>query len=563
MRINAMRGAVALAAVLACSACGKKSDPASPLAFVPADTPYLVANLEPMPDAVVKRWSAQMQSAWPMMFGGIDQALIEMAKEPTGAGYAPVLRAVLDEVRERNTPEKWQEIGLDPKGLSAFYGVGLLPVLRMQLTDPDAFRAAVARIEQKAGSKLGVAKIGEQDVWTFGNEPVIGLMAIESRHLVVTMLPSGADDALKRRVLGMDRPAQSVAESGAMAQFNKTRGYLPYASGWIDMKRLVALVPDDPAIKTMWSALHEDAPVFDAACRSELDAMAANVPLLAMGYTKLDANRMDVHARIDLAPALAAALVKVGGTPPGPASKDVLFDMGVGVPVLRARDFWVAQAEAMQKAPFACALLAPLNASVADAKKQMDVTIPPPFADLTGLRISLDRIALPVGDAPPDVSGRILVGSTNPAFLTSLAQMTVPALANLKFANDGTPVAIPSDAVPGGFAANLELHAAIGSNAFGIAVGKDQVAALKAAVTAPAGDAGVWMDASYSGKLYDLIADGIDRYGAMIPAEQRAQLDSTQKLYRMYSTWFKRFEFRVSVNSAGIDLDEGVEFANP
>ena len=40
-------------------ACGKSQDSSSdaPLAFVPADTPYVYANLEPTPAAVIEQWS--------------------------------------------------------------------------------------------------------------------------------------------------------------------------------------------------------------------------------------------------------------------------------------------------------------------------------------------------------------------------------------------------------------------------------------------------------------------------------------------------------------------------
>ena len=42
--------------------------------------------------------------------------------------------------------------------------------------------------------------------------------------------------------LGLDRPAQSLADTGTFEAFDKARGYLPYGSGWVDTRRLVALI---------------------------------------------------------------------------------------------------------------------------------------------------------------------------------------------------------------------------------------------------------------------------------------------------------------------------------
>ena len=49
------------------------------------------------------------------------------------------------------------------KGLSAFYGLGLAPVMRLQLNDPNAFEGFVGRLETAYGKKLDVASVGTQN----------------------------------------------------------------------------------------------------------------------------------------------------------------------------------------------------------------------------------------------------------------------------------------------------------------------------------------------------------------------------------------------------------------
>src|SRR5690606_28660213 len=86
MNLRIIRGGLVLAALLCVSSCGDKVDHDAPLAFVPADTPWLFANIEPVPEAVRSRYEQQMQAAWPVMLGMFDGALADIEKAAAGAG---------------------------------------------------------------------------------------------------------------------------------------------------------------------------------------------------------------------------------------------------------------------------------------------------------------------------------------------------------------------------------------------------------------------------------------------------------------------------------------------
>lgn len=575
MRYHARNGLVALGAAILIAACGKKAEHEAPIAFVPADTPYVIAALEPVPDATAQRFAAQAQGIWTAVSPMFDQMIAEIEQKPNeeatpeqreqAAKAVRVLKAVLDEVRGRDTAEKWREVGLGTQIRSAIYGVGLLPVLRLEILDADALRGMIGRIEQKAGEKLATARIGEQDVWTLGGDPLLGLMAIEGKHLVISVVPAGADDALKRRVLGLDRPAQSLADTNGLADFNKARGYLPYASGWIDTRRVLALFNDDPAVAALAQAAGEPKPALDATCRGEFDAIAAKAPRLALGYTRFDTERMSMHMRLDLDPALAKTLAALPTALPGARSDDALFDIAFALPVLRGRDFLVAQADAIAAAPFQCDMLQPLNEQAAEMKSKIDQTIPPPLADLIGVRITLDRLVLPdaANDDKLDLAGRVLVGSNNPGFLASLAQMSVPALQKIQLAPDGKAVAIPADAIPGEYAQGHEIHAAMGAKTLGLAVGKDQAAKLEASVTAAATTPGVMIESSLDAAVYKLMGDAFAMFADKMPDKDRAAIDMQRKLYAMYTQWFKRLGGRASFGAEGLDITQDVEYAKP
>jgi hypothetical protein len=152
-------------ATIACllAACGKP--PASndaPLAFVPADAPYVYANLEPVPSAITEQWSRPMQDYWPTLFTTYE-SMLQDAKLALDDHTRQIAVTLLDELKTHGSWDKLRTIGLKPDGRMAVYGVGIVPVLRLELGDPAAFKAEVARVEQKAGASMPVAKTGDQE----------------------------------------------------------------------------------------------------------------------------------------------------------------------------------------------------------------------------------------------------------------------------------------------------------------------------------------------------------------------------------------------------------------
>src|SRR5690606_32966346 len=134
-------------------------------------------------------------------------------------------------------------IGLDTQALSAVYGVGLVPVARLTLADPAAFRAFVARLEQRSGETLPTGRVDDVDYWqlTSAEAPLRGVFALHGNHLVATIAPVG-DDAALRSLLGIERPANALRDGGELAALNARYGFSPYASGYVDSARIVALL---------------------------------------------------------------------------------------------------------------------------------------------------------------------------------------------------------------------------------------------------------------------------------------------------------------------------------
>src|SRR5688572_16710937 len=88
--------AAVAAAVLVFSACGRKA-PEGVLAYIPADTPYAIVNLEPVPQAVIDDWRERLKPVNVAYEKAIARAATKLAGDVTPAGRAA--RAVLEELK--------------------------------------------------------------------------------------------------------------------------------------------------------------------------------------------------------------------------------------------------------------------------------------------------------------------------------------------------------------------------------------------------------------------------------------------------------------------------------
>jgi uncharacterized lipoprotein YbaY len=553
--------ALAAGAVLL-AACGKKSvDNAAPLAFVPADTPYVYANIEPTPKAVTEQWSRRMHEYLPVALGAYESALDRFAAAKPGDSHAiAAARALIDTLKTHDTWDKLSELGLKPDMRLAFYGVGLVPVLRFELGDANKFRATIADIEHKSGAALPIAKVGDQDYWYLGDENLVAMFAVEGAQFVATIAPAKASDALKRTLLGIDRPAKSLADAGDLDKLAKQYGYSSYGEGFVDVVRIAERLTGPAQGNDREIATLLDLPIggSNAACKGEYLDLARKFPRFVMGANEVGAQRVRISAQLEVQPALAAQLAAALGAAPGTGKPgEGVLDVALSIPVLKLKDFWIARADAVAAKPFACPSLAQLNSGFANLKKKIDITVPPPASDLTGVRFTLDSFDLGAGSTPmPVFSGKLLMASDNPAAALAMAQLALPPLKDLKIAADGKPVALPARTVP---KLDLPAFAAMSAKALAVAIGNGEDATLGTYLAAPAASEPVFMRMSFNGKFYAMLGHVMERAQAMLPPDKQAQLVQQSKMMAVYESWIRSADVELVATPTGIALRETVE----
>ena len=532
------------------AACSHK-DKDAPLAFVPADTPYVLANLDVLDDETRQAILTQVDAELPAQVVQLKTQADQLAdKDPDMAKY---LRTVATEFDGKTAEQVIQETGVNPKGYMALYGLGLSPVLRMELADTKAFDSFVAKIQNDYGKKLDVVTLGAQSYQRYV-APVSHLqfiIAVVGKQAVLTLLPQDAGQPLLRQALGLDRPAKNVQDTDRLADLAKSKGYAKWAVGQVDLTRLLPLLigGKDPLAQALQKmrAENESAktgePVANImqlppSCQSEASRIAARVPQMSMGYTTLDEKHRDMRFDVSLASDIVNAFNHLKVELPGLGSDpSAPFELSLALPMQQLRTFWSAQAQAVADKPFTCPMLDNLNdtfSSLGDATQKAAV---PPIGDLLGLHIALDSYTANPNGGMPKMSGRLVIGTNNPAGLLAMAQVTSPLLNGLKLTGDGKPVALPAQLTN---ALSESGWAAMGAKAVGIAVGPDEDSKLADTMKQPGGDAGELLRAHLDGDMYanwiNLLEQRAENAAAMSatmnPDDANAQTDEKAAVAR-------------------------------
>ena len=527
----------------ALAACGHK-DKDAPLAFAPADTPYVVANLDVLDDDTRKALLTQADMQLPSQLAQLNAAADQMAKkDPDGAR---LMHALAAEFNGKTIETFAQNAGLDLKGYSALYGIGLSPVLRIGLSDPKAFDGFVGRLETAYGKKLDVASVGAQSYrkYTFAASGTEAILAMVGKQAVVSLLPADTSPTLLRQALGLDRPQKNLQDDGRLVTLAKDKGYQKWLVGDLDLTRALPLAMggNDPLFSAILKA-HAAAisaktgePIANQlqtapSCAAEAGRIAARVPAVSFGYTQLDAGHQDVRFDVALAEDISKAFVGLKVEMPGLGSTGTApFDLSLALPVAPLRTFWSAQADAVAAKPFTCPALTDLNDSFAKLSPAMQKAAIPPFGDMLGLRIALDTLVPSQNGGLPKFTGRIVLGTNNPAGLLAMGQMMVSALAQLKVTNDAKPHALPKDMTD-----LLEQPAwiAMSDKALALGVGAGEDTKLGDTLDAPTGDAGQMTRMHLSGAMYldwlqlmEQKADSLAAATAAISKSDEPSLDS-------------------------------------
>jgi hypothetical protein len=441
---------VGLLVTPACKTGGGKADgrpaaskPDVPAYFaeIPADTPYVLAGTEPIPEDEVDDFINSLKNL-------LDTAGPQFDVEDTPSGPSEILQAMAVEAARAVADEGPAALGVDSSPYFGIWGLGTLPVVRVSLSDTEAFWGFVDDTESKLEVESIEEKIGGASVRRFFDDrdtEAVVLTRDDAAYL--TIVPDDARTAMMRYLTGEKRPSSSLAASGAMSTLRETYGFEPATYGYVDIAGLVktGLGVEQPegVTKEVLGALGDIPEPASEVCREEITELTEVAPRLVVGSTDVQGDSFSSLIGVEMSDAAVDDLQAIQGRIPGVSNSmfgTSMASLGFGVDLESVKRLTEERAAELREDPYQCERLEPLNQGAERAGETQFID-PAWLAKLTGFALMID--SLEFGPSFQDVESIAAVGLiASPEVRTIFSQlrMFVPGLANLEVSDDGTPV---------------------------------------------------------------------------------------------------------------------------
>jgi hypothetical protein len=548
--------ATACLSALVLAGCGKHVASNAPITWAPADTPYLFANFKGTPADMTTAWGQAGDAMTSMRIRQLGDLATRLSdKDPMVARVLDAMQAELANVH--SSKQLAQTIGFSQSALYAFYGIGDVPVMRIELASPETFKTFWARVEKRAGVTTPTATTDGQTYWVLGGNDarLHFLVAIEDKQLVATVAPANASQAMLKQLLGLAKPSENASDR--LALVDSHQGYGDYGSGYVDLPRLFANLFDGKDAVTREFAQDLGGPALaNPACANEFASLARQAPLASVGFQTYTPTEVRGSFDVKLSSALLGALTALKQPVPGMQahSDGSVLDMVLALPLGKWQTFIKDRAKAAAGKSWQCPALQSLN-NFARTATHPPVQMPPQAASLLGLRVILDK-----WDAGPQIAGRVLVASSDPAALAQKIQQTLPQFALKSIPANGKPVAF--DLPP-------KLQATLGTGSQGwiaandkalvVGAGDGEDKQLSDTLTASAGNGDRLLRMHFDGKMYGILASWMGRFAAMMPAARQARMQQQATAFQQMGKMIGSADVDVKLDDNGLHFDTDVK----
>ena len=475
------------------------------LSYVPADTIYFVGGLEPAP---VKDMLNSMPPEWQsMQHVDIKQDFSPEKLNSMSPAVKMLIGLFIEYMQALKDPSTTAStLGIGDEFYSALYSVGTTPVLRIQLSDSNAFNQLVQRAENIAlvspaaetHNGLNFSTYSFQRPGSTSANPTSIKLVIHTNKdyaLITLFMDEGniSNTSLRDIVLGSKKPVSPLSKTNVLQEIQNKHGFKPSYLGYLNheeiMKGLTS--PNSNDFGRMLSTLFENAramaaakqeqagaaesalteqpsmpenplaPIQTAACQKELMAMTQTWPRTVFGYTKMDLNKkpmqMDMRMLMENTdPAFMQELQKLRGHIPANLlridSKPV-FGLGLGFNIDALTPVASQVMSEFTKKEYQCQILA-------EAKQKL-LTSNPLLAMgmMTGMAAGLQGISASILDFDADMNiteqgaqpnirsldAIITLSAKDPQRLLAMAANFQQGMPPIQVPSDGTAVdlAIP------------------------------------------------------------------------------------------------------------------------
>lgn len=442
-------------------------------AHVPADTLFYAGGLEPVPyRETMEAFGADMTT---LSEEDMAEMRSELADEDMSDG-ARLLMGLFFELSDLGFPEAMSALGIGDEMEYVTYGIGLAPVYRMSVENPQAFTATLDRVEGEMDvAPLNVTREGSYAIRRYElipaneNSEAMPLAIGISEDQVVAYLDSAdlGGEELDSLVTGQSMPDESLADTDHLESMVERHGFLPYGMGYLSFEEMVSAFvnPDgNRAGQALDRAMINDPELAEKltemrseACRTDFTAIAADWPGISMGYTELSLDNrptmamdlvFDIRDRQTL-----EGLQSLRGHIPShllSSNPELLIGAALGIDADALPRFVRESWQRFTQADYTCPMLVEAQN---DMRQQNPAMLGPAMSfaqGLKGISITVLDVVMPEqpegkaggGFTPETADAVVGVHADDPQGLISMAAAMVPAVAQIDIPDDGSAVAL-------------------------------------------------------------------------------------------------------------------------
>ncbi len=551
-------------------ACSRQDDMAGTaanplLAFVPADTPYVIANLEPTPADIVDAWLVRLQPLLEQAQLHLDafQEDLQAAPSEIDPSFAALASAILAELDGKLNRAGLESLGISLESVNAIYGHGLFPVARIGLRDPLALRDTIARIEASSGMPIPEHQSGGRSYWKIENRNggIAAFVSILDDHVAFGVAPLAAEMEFLPEFLGERMPDESLAGSGALLQLNRAKGFTPWGSGYLDVAGAVEelLVPSSRTAAWL-NALGDYRPGdVPQACAAEARLMAGFTPRMVAGVTEMTADTVGMRYQLEIEPSLAGELADlVADVPPASRNPAYALTLSLGIRVGALREFLLEKFNAMAASPFQCPQLAHLNQQIMQAATSLNQPMPPFIGNLKGLRAALSELDAAKID-PMAMRGLMSLEVVSPQMVIGMASMMIPGFEELDIQPGNDPVRLPEELISV-VTPETEIHAVMTSDAIGLSIGKGLQDELMDFMELEQDNDGAFLSVEYDMAAMAGVQSQQFEQWQTDSGEQNENLQAQAELVALYRDMLDRGRQEFRFTEEGLTIDNRMSF---
>lgn len=559
------------------------------LAYVPADTSYLIANSKPIPDEVLASQMKRLQA----ILGAVSANIKSAAKSATDAATSTAsaddkgsatteatatddaaakteaattaetstaeepnvgdfLEALLKEFDGNLTKEGLTKLGIKADGHGMVYSLDMLPVIRYELANKDDFKALLSRAEKNSGYKVEWSKCGDYDCVESKDDGELNIAAVFLADQVV-IAPFSADkkQQMMDHLIGKQKPEKSYSTDDWQA-FLTANKYQGYSEGFINLVAMVdkleqfALTQEK---KTKGDSFDEQA---FKSCFAVAKAHVNNVPKLVFGTKEMTEKTVQyevlAQTSTDISTVLQGLPNKLEGLQ---QPNNPIFSLGLNLNMPNVRGALSQYINFLAKSgeENKCAAIDPVSLRKAIGGLSMAMTMG--AGQFKSVFVALDQIAFDDGGKPSKIEAFGTVVADDPMALLQMLAMVNPQFATLQVPDDGKPVKLPAGMLPPGPVAP-ELSLSRQGKSLNVLVGNDQMALAPLSVK----ESTVLWNVVDSKRYYGLINKAIEQSPQGSDADTKNAMEMMNALGDMSGVMSQQIGF----DQRGIVIDYKMQY---